>query len=227
MDILVVGTERNYQELNQRLGNGHRLVLHPTRESAARDIGPASLIFDFNSGESQRDFSSYRQGGGFIFLNTAFITLGAMLSNEDLARRGRVFGFNGLDGFMSNACMEITAPNDKAKSEISDFLTEKKIEHVFVDDRVGMVTPRIICMIINEAYNTVQEGTASKSDIDLAMKLGTNYPYGPFEWCTRIGITHVYELLEALYMDTHDERFRISPLLKKEYLDSQNLFSNR
>lgn len=73
-------------------------------------------------------------------------------------------------------------------------------------------------MIINEAYYTVQEGTASRLDIDQAMKLGTNYPYGPFEWCQRIGIKHVYELLEAVYEDTHDERYKICSLLKREYL---------
>ena len=92
----------------------------------------------------------------------------------------------------------------------SDFLV--------VDDRVGLVTPRVICMIINEAYYTVQEGTASREDIDIAMKLGTNYPFGPFEWCQRIGVRHVYELLEAVYDDTKDERYKICPLLKKEYL---------
>jgi 3-hydroxybutyryl-CoA dehydrogenase len=73
-------------------------------------------------------------------------------------------------------------------------------------------------MIINEAYYTVQEGTATRADIDLAMKLGTNYPYGPFEWCERIGLEHVYHLLEAVYDDTKDERYKIAPLLKKEYL---------
>ena len=60
--------------------------------------------------------------------------------------------------------------------------------------------------------------TASEEDIDLAMKLGTNYPYGPFEWARKIGIKHIYEILEALYEDTKDERYKISPLLKKEFL---------
>lgn len=90
-----------------------------------------------------------------------------------------------------------------------------------VDDRVGLVTPRIICMIINEAYYTVQEGTAGKEDIDLAMKLGTNYPFGPFEWCQKIGVKNVYELLAAIYNDTKDERYKICPQLKKEYLLTQ------
>ena len=91
-------------------------------------------------------------------------------------------------------------------------------EITLVDDRVGMVTPRIIAMIINEAYYTVQEGTASKADIDTGMKLGTNYPMGPFEWVQKWGLTNIYELLEALYLDSKDERYKICPLLKKEYL---------
>jgi 3-hydroxybutyryl-CoA dehydrogenase len=75
-------------------------------------------------------------------------------------------------------------------------------------------------MIINEAYYTVQEGTACRTDIDLGMKLGTAYPKGPFEWSEEIGIDHVYETLEALYQDTKDERYKICPLLKTEYLQS-------
>jgi 3-hydroxybutyryl-CoA dehydrogenase len=89
-----------------------------------------------------------------------------------------------------------------------------------VADRVGFVAPRVICMIINEAFYTVQEGTASKEDIDQAMKLGTNYPYGPFEWCEKIGVIQVYELLDVVYNDTKDERYKIAPLLKQSYLQA-------
>jgi len=81
-----------------------------------------------------------------------------------------------------------------------------------------MITPRVVCMIINEAFYTVQEGTATEGDIDQAMKLGTNYPHGPFEWCDKIGLNDVYETLEALYQDTHDERYKICSLLKQRYL---------
>ena len=92
------------------------------------------------------------------------------------------------------------------------------IDATIVQDRVGLVTPRIIAMIINEAYFTVMEGTASRADIDTGMKLGTNYPMGPFEWAGKWGIGNIYELLESLYNDTKDERYKICPLLKQEYL---------
>ena len=65
---------------------------------------------------------------------------------------------------------------------------------------------------------TVQEGTATREDIDIGMKLGTNYPKGPFEWLNEIGIENVYKVLEAIYQDTKEERYKICPLLKEEYL---------
>jgi 3-hydroxybutyryl-CoA dehydrogenase len=77
-------------------------------------------------------------------------------------------------------------------------------------------------MIINEACYTVQEGTATIADIDTAMKLGTNYPFGPFEWANKIGVKHVYETLLAVYTDTNDERYKICPLLKTKYLRNEN-----
>ena len=58
---------------------------------------------------------------------------------------------------------------------------------VFVKDLPGFVSARIVAMIINEAWFTREAGTASEKDIDLAMKLGTGYPYGPFEWTALIG----------------------------------------
>lgn len=221
MDILVVGTERNFQELSRRLGDAHRFIHHPTRANATSDVKSVPMIFDFNPNGPRDDFSVYRDVEGFLFLNTTMVTLEEMLSNKDLGQHKRICGFNGVDGFTTHRCLELAALSEETKVAVSELLAKEDIECAFVDDRIGMVTPRIICMIINEAFLTVQEGTASRSDIDLAMKLGTNYPFGPFEWCTRIGIDSVYELLEALYTDTHDERFRISPLLKQEYLDSQ------
>ncbi|MDX5437551.1 MAG: 3-hydroxyacyl-CoA dehydrogenase family protein, partial [Pontibacter sp.] len=82
-------------------------------------------------------------------------------------------------------------------------------------------TPRMICMIINEACYTLQEQTASIPDIDQGMKLGTNYPKGPFEWANQIGVQNVYRVLQAVYEDTKEERYKICPLLKTNYLKGE------
>ena len=113
---------------------------------------------------------------------------------------------------------EIAVPLEKHLPAITSFFESFNWPFEKVATRVGLVTPRVISMIINEACYTVQEGTAGMKDIDLAMKLGTNYPFGPFEWANRIGIENVYACLEAIYLDTQEERYKICPLLKSHYL---------
>jgi 3-hydroxybutyryl-CoA dehydrogenase len=115
--------------------------------------------------------------------------------------------------------LELSVKNPMNEAIVAKICDQLETDYAFVEDRVGMVTPRILCMIINEAYYTVMEKIASIEDINMAMKLGTKYPHGPFEFAERIGIKHVYELLEAVYEDTKDERYKICPLLKKKYLE--------
>lgn len=89
-----------------------------------------------------------------------------------------------------------------------------------VTDRPGMISMRIISMIINEAYLVLQEGTSNKQDIDTAMKLGTNYPFGPIEWSEKIGVDLIYNILKSMSDEFGDDRYRITPLLKEKYLES-------
>ena len=151
-----------------------------------------------------------------MFLNTVKITFGELQFTYG-KWSNNIYGFNGLSTFFDRDILELSSINGRVDEKV---LMALNFTYEIVDDRVGMVTPRVVLMIINEAFYTVMEGTASKEDIDLGMKLGTNYPYGPFEWCERIGISQVYETLESIYEDTKEERYKIAPLLKKEYLKS-------
>jgi 3-hydroxybutyryl-CoA dehydrogenase len=56
-------------------------------------------------------------------------------------------------------------------------------------------------MIINEAFFTWEAGTSTKEEIDIAMKLGTGYPFGPFEWGEKIGLARVADLLHRLSIE--------------------------
>lgn len=128
-----------------------------------------------------------------------------------------LFGINALPTFINRPLLEATCYNDAHKPQLESLAAQLGWQTAWVEDRVGMATPRIVFMIINEAYYTVQEGTAAKEDIDTGMKLGTAYPHGPFEWADMVGLKDVYETLDALYTDTHDERYKICPMLKTEY----------
>lgn len=96
-----------------------------------------------------------------------------------------------------------------------NFLAETGFSTAKVPDRVGLVFPRILSMIINEAAQVYSEQIASAKDIDTAMRLGTNYPMGPLEWADKIGIDTVYNILSALQRDFGEDRYRPHPSLKE------------
>ena len=78
-----------------------------------------------------------------------------------------------------------------------------------------MVTPAVITMIINEASFLLMEQTASVTDIDAAMKLGTAYPFGPFEWANKIGLKNVVDVLVAMKENSGEARYELCPLLQQ------------
>ncbi len=84
-----------------------------------------------------------------------------------------------------------------------------------MQDLPGLWATRTICMLINEAADAVQQGVCDEQGADVAMKLGTNWPAGPFEWLAAIGVEHVVAVLDRLHAATRGERYRVSPLLQR------------
>ena len=129
-----------------------------------------------------------------------------------------VFGFCGLPTLLNRPLLEVSLFHEADRAKLAETCAALGTDYRVVADRVGLVTPRVICQIINEACFTVQEGTATMQDVDLGMRLGTSYPRGPFAWANAIGVARVYAVLDALWHDTHDERYKVCPLLKRQAL---------
>jgi 3-hydroxybutyryl-CoA dehydrogenase len=130
----------------------------------------------------------------------------------------RFMGIAAFPTLFANPLVEL-APSLNTSKEIADnvkaLFESLKKETAMVQDSVGMVMPRILCQIINEALFTAQNDVASPHDIDEAMKHGTNYPRGPIAWGEMIGFTNVVAVLDALYDNHHEERYRVAPLLRQ------------
>jgi len=121
---------------------------------------------------------------------------------------------NGWPGFLSGNLTEAASAGPAERPEMEKVwgCFQKKPE--WLPATPGFVTPRVISMIINEAYLALEENVSTRAEIDTAMKLGTGYPFGPFEWAERIGLKRVYSLLNKL--SAIHPRYSPAPLLVKE-----------
>ena len=88
-------------------------------------------------------------------------------------------------------------------------------EPVEVEEAPGFVVNRILIPMINEASFILQEGIASVEDIDTAMKYGANHPMGPLALGDLIGLDVCLAIMEVLYNEFGDTKYRPHPLLRK------------
>lgn len=86
---------------------------------------------------------------------------------------------------------------------------------IVVDEYPGFVVNRLLMPMINEAVNLLDCGVATLEDIDTAMRQGANHPIGPLELADLIGIDVVYAILDTLYAETGEHRYKPSYTLKK------------
>lgn len=125
-----------------------------------------------------------------------------------------VIRINAWPGFLKRNIAEVCCNDEVNKNETEQILSllNRKVE--WVPDIKGFISARVVSMIINEAYFALQENVSTKEEIDIAMKLGTNYPYGPFEWSKKIGLKNITALLTELSLT--EKRYQPASLLFKE-----------
>ncbi|MCD8130034.1 MAG: 3-hydroxyacyl-CoA dehydrogenase NAD-binding domain-containing protein [Lachnospiraceae bacterium] len=86
---------------------------------------------------------------------------------------------------------------------------------VEVNEAAGFVVNRILIPMINEGICVYEAGVASVEDIDTAMRLGANHPMGPLQLGDYVGLDIVLAIMEVIYAETGDSKYRPSPLLRK------------
>ncbi|MEO8721801.1 MAG: 3-hydroxyacyl-CoA dehydrogenase family protein [Ginsengibacter sp.] len=149
-----------------------------------------------------------------VVINEVIETLSGLNLPENFHR------INAWPGFLQREIWEIVSKNPEQVKKMLNIFNRKMY---FVKDEPGFVSARVISMIINEAFFALGENVSTKNEIDLAMKAGTNYPFGPFEWAEKIGIENVFKLLEKLAKK--EERYIPAPALKDYFLSNQNMNS--
>ncbi len=161
---------------------------------------------------NEKEFLQYKDANAFIDLEfistqTRIIFLAQFLPKpvfinsviDTLEETSHSFiRINAWNSFLNSELIEACINNEEVRKAAEDIFKvfNKKLE--WLPDEPGFVTPRVISMIINEAYFALSESVSTKDEIDTAMKLGTAYPYGPFEWGNKIGLQNIVTLLKKL-----------------------------
>jgi len=198
--IVVAASDEQWDELT-----GSRPGIDWQRAAHAIDFDQyedADAFFCLSKNEDMAGFSSLTKP---IIIDSVIHTL------AELNLSSNVYRINGWTGFLNRSVWEIAGA---ANEEIETVFRSINIKINFVKDEPGFISARVIAMIINEAYFALEDDVSSKDEIDTAMKLGTNYPLGPFEWVSRIGKRNVLGLLQNLHAT--DSRYKPSELLIKE-----------
>ena len=171
--------------------------------------GPApTLILDLSGGE---DTEAPLQGAPQAICCTA----GSLAA---LDPGGSAVGFHALPPFGEARLVELTRGPDSSRvaAETTERFFATLGKHTeWVGDAPGLVLGRIVCQVINEAAFALGEGVGSAEDIDAGMTLGLNYPRGILAWADEIGLDHVLNVLDSLYLERGEERYRLAPLLRR------------
>lgn len=199
MKVLICANEEQQKEITNEFYAADNNLVFVSKVPEVKEDFDAFLIL--NTDISEVDLSLF--GDKFVFVNEVIRT------NYELQLPGNVFRLIGWPGFLSRPLWELSGKKDREAEKVISLLGRQT---VFVADIPGLVSASVVSMIINEAHIAKEENISSENEIDYAMKLGTNYPLGPFAWAERIGKQNVNNLLKRLSQDFL--RYQPSDLLK-------------
>lgn len=218
--VLLTGDSPLYAELHQIItANGYQVA------SLAEGAAEADTIFlaiEVNNLDLDAKKEQLCEMDRVLALSVPIVTTSLAVTATEAAswtsHPERVCGFGTLVPLAERALFEVAPAlqtEEAALEATVAFFRSLGKEIEVVEDEVGLVFPRILSLIINEAAFTLMEKAATPQDIDTAMKKGTNYPYGPLEWADRIGLDDIYAISRGLQRDLAEERYRTAPLLRK------------
>ena len=199
MNLAIIGTPEQHQAFAKATATNSCKVQYIA--SLAQLSMPYNAIFHFSFMPSADAFTALEALNTCVFINSV---------TEVLPPNSTLIRYNGWATLCNYTNLEI-ACTPMANPNYINVLNSLAIAFTQVPNTVGMVTPRIVSMLVNEAYYALHDGLSTASEIDIAMQLGTNYPYGPITWGNLIGLPFIIQLLQALQLQS--SRYTLAPNL--------------
>jgi 3-hydroxybutyryl-CoA dehydrogenase len=193
-----------------------------TATTRLEDLKEADLVFEViienmeTKKELYRNIDQICKPEAIFCSNTSGLSITEMASATK--RADRVIGTHFFNPVPLMELVEIIRGNDTSDETYliaKDLCESFGKKSITVNEAPLFAINRILAPMINEAIFVLQEGVATKEDIDLGMKLGANHPIGPLALADMIGLDVMLMVLDTLYQETADSKYRPATLLRK------------
>jgi len=177
-------------------------------ESVIEDLGVKQALF--------AELDRIVRPGAILASNTS--TLPVIELAVATARPDRVCGVHFFNPAPAMALVELVRPltaSDDTMGEVRAFAERCGKEPVEVADRAGFIVNALLFPYLNNAVRMMENGTATRDDIDAAMRGGCNFPMGPFALLDLVGLDTSLAILDALYDEFRDPNYAPVPLLRR------------
>ncbi|MEO8405832.1 MAG: 3-hydroxyacyl-CoA dehydrogenase family protein [Chitinophagaceae bacterium] len=191
MKILVLGTAEQKEELLTFPADAAIEITWIAAPDHSSSYGTIDACIDLLFENNNERIAWLKQ------LNASLIVINSVVTSLHILKENFI-RINGWNTFLKRPIIEAAVTNEELKEKATALFSLLGRQTEWVADVPGFITARVVACIINEAYMTLEEKVSVEEEVDTAMKMGTNYPYGPFEWSRKIGLVNVFHLLETL-----------------------------
>ena len=192
-------------------------VLIPQTHEEAAD---ADLVIECVKEEMATKKELLNELDGFCKPETVFASNTSSLSITEMGQglKHHLIGMHFFNPVPAMKLVEVIAGGN-TPAELVDYIKNLSTEigktPVVVNEAPGFVVNKILIPYCNEGVCVLQEGVASAEDIDIAMQLGCNHPMGPLHLGDLIGWDVVLNIMDVLFNETHDSKYRAHVLIRK------------
>jgi 3-hydroxybutyryl-CoA dehydrogenase len=196
---------------------GRVTATHHIGDLADCDLVIESVVEDLDVKRSLfTELDQIVKAGAILATNTSTLPVVEMAVATE--RPERVCGVHFFNPAPMMSLVEIIAPltaSDETIEEVTAFATTCGKAPVQVKDRAGFIVNALLFPYLNNAVRMLENGTASRDDIDAAMKGGCNFPMGPLALLDLVGLDTSTAILDALYAEFADPNYSAAPALRR------------